>query len=209
MKQRSAEIVRVLNELFPNPDIPLHHKNAFELLVAVILSAQCTDKRVNAVTPTLFRLAGTPEKLAALSLTEIEDLIRSCGLYKAKAKHLKQLAIILTQKGRIPKTFQGLESLPGVGHKTASVLMVQAFHKPAFPVDTHIHRCAKRWGLTQGRSVKETERDLKRLFPKKLWGKLHLQMIYYARQYCPARGHYKEKCPICGGLSLVPNGDLN
>jgi endonuclease III len=199
-KKAKALIVQsVLNELFPEPSIPLEHKDPFTLLVAVLLSAQCTDERVNKVTPALFAKADTPQAMGALSPEEIEPFIRSCGLYKNKSRALAGLSQMLVEQfgGIVPDNFAALESLPGVGHKTASVVMSQAFKQPAFPVDTHIHRCAQRWGLSKGPSVTETERDLKNLFPEKDWNRLHLQIIYFARKYCPARGHQKEHCPIC------------
>lgn len=201
-KERAALIAKILEELFPHPQIPLQHKDAYTLLIAVLLSQQCTDLRVNQITPTLFALANTPKKMAALTPKQIEAIIRPCGLSPTKSRAIWQLShdLIEQHKGRVPKTFEALEKLPGVGHKTASVVMVQAFHKPAFPVDTHIHRCAERWGLSSGKNVAQTERDLKRLFPRSKWMKLHLQIIYFARKYCPARGHVAEKCPICSRL---------
>ena len=201
MKKRvwAQRITEILNELFPDPAIPLKHKDAYTLLIAVLLSAQCTDARVNLVTPKLFQLADNPKKMAKLTPEEIEEIIRPCGLAPTKSKAIWKLSekIIKEHKGAVPQTFDELESLPGVGHKTASVVMAQAFHQPAFPIDTHIHRCAHRWGLSKGKTVSDTERDLKRLFPKTKWIKLHLQIIYFARKYCPARGHEQEKCPIC------------
>jgi endonuclease III len=198
-KEKVKQIQRILEELFPNPAIPLSHKDPYTLLIAVLLSAQSTDARVNQITPHLFAKASTPEKMLSLSIPEIAAIIKSCGLSNTKAKAIWNLSKILLQKhhGKVPASFSELEELPGVGHKTASVVMIQAFHKPAFPVDTHIHRLAKRWGLSSGKNVKQTEKDLKTLFPKKNWNKLHLQMIYFGRTYCPARGHKKEKCPIC------------
>jgi len=179
--------------------IPLDHTDAFTLLVAVVLSAQCTDARVNLVTPALFKRAKTAHTLARLSEPEILSLIRSCGLAPSKAKNLKALAerIVAEHGGVVPEDFEALEALPGVGHKTASVVMSQAFGHPAFPVDTHIHRLAARWGLSNGSTVERTERDLKRLFPPESWNRLHLQIIYFGRQYCPARGHDLSRCPIC------------
>ena len=202
MTPHSKKIASILNTLFPNPTIPLQHQDAYTLLIAVLLSAQCTDARVNQVTPHLFTLADTPQKMVLLTPETIEAIIRSCGLAGTKSRAIWQLSrdLIDHHRGQVPKTFAALEKLPGVGHKTASVIRVQAFHLPAFPVDTHIHRCAHRWGLSSGHSVERTERDLKRLFPKKLWNKLHLQMIYFARQYCPARGHKIHECPICSWL---------
>lgn len=201
-KDRAKIVQKVLNHYFPHPHIPLKHTDPYTLLIAVLLSAQCTDKRVNAITPSLFELAPTPEKMASLSVTQIEALIHTCGLGPTKAKSIKNLSLILVEKykGKVPHTFEELEALPGVGHKTASVVMVQAFKKPAFPVDTHIHRCAKRWGLSNGKSVEKTEDDLKKLFPQKQWGLLHLQIIYFAREYCQARSHVKAECPICKEL---------
>lgn len=201
-KARAAFIKKTLNHLFPHPQIPLHHKSAYTLLIAVLLSARCTDKKVNEITPILFAKASTPKDMAALSVSEIRSIIKPCGLSPTKAKAIKALSQKLLDEfhGKVPKSLEDLESLPGVGHKTASVVMTQAFHLPAFPVDTHIHRCAKRWGLTKGKNVKETERDLKELFPKSSWEKLHLQIIYFGRTYCPARGHVIEKCPICKSL---------
>jgi len=197
--KRAKEIQKLLNELFPEPAIPLKHSSTYTLLIAVLLSAQCTDVRVNQVTPNLFAKADTPEKMVKLSIAEIQEIIRPCGLSQQKAKAIFNLSHILLEKhqGQVPKSFEELEELPGVGHKTASVVMAQAFHQAAFPVDTHIHRLAKRWGLSTGKNVKQTEADLKRLFPKKDWIKLHLQMIYYGRTYCPAVKHRVEDCPIC------------
>lgn len=199
MNKKERFILEKLQALFPSPDIPLLHKDPYTLLIAVLLSAQCTDARVNLVTPELFALADTPEKMAGLDVARIEKVIKTCGLYKQKASAIHRLSAILVKKygGKVPKTFEELESLPGVGHKTASVVMVQAFHQPAFPVDTHIHRLAKRWGLSEGKNVAQVERDLKKIYPKKYWSILHLQIIYYARKYCPAKGHSLEKCPIC------------
>lgn len=201
-KEKIEKIQQILNQYFPDPQIPLTHTNHFTLLIAVLLSAQCTDLRVNQITPALFVKADTAEKMAALDILEIEIIIRPCGLSKNKAKNIKRLSEILVEKyaGQVPDTLEALEELPGVGHKTASVVMVQAFHKEAFPVDTHIHRLAKRWGLSSGKDVVTTERDLKKQFPKNTWAKLHLQMIFFGRTYCPARGHLIEKCPICSWL---------
>ena len=198
-KERAAFVLEVLEELFSHPKIPLKHNDAFTLLIAVLLSAQCTDERVNLVTPKLFQKGGSPSMMAGLDVKEIEEIVRPCGLFRSKAKNILALAGILVENyaGRVPSTLRALEALPGVGHKTASVVLAQAFHTPAFPVDTHIHRCAKRWGLSSGKTVLQTEADLKRLFPKERWIKLHLQIILFARKYCPARGHRKEKCPIC------------
>lgn len=202
-KSKLLTIQHILNELYPDPPVPLTHSNPYTLLIAVLLSAQCTDKRVNIITKELFELADTPEKMVKLGPEKIENIIRSCGLAPSKSKSIWNLSKILieTYGGQVPNDIEALETLPGVGHKTASVVMAQAFKTPAFPVDTHIHRCAKRWGLSEGKNVKQTENDLKKLFPKKLWTKLHLQIIYFAREYCQARNHDSKKCPICS-LSL-------
>jgi endonuclease-3 len=196
---RADHIDRVLEELYRETPIPLEHKDPFTLLVAVVLSAQCTDKRVNLVTPELFALADTPERMAKVPLAEIQRIIRPCGLSPQKAKAISGLSKIIVEKhdGCVPRTFEELEELPGVGHKTASVVMSQAFGVPAFPVDTHIHRLAKRWGLSGGRNVVETERDLKALFPKSRWNKLHLRIIYFGREHCTARGCDGHTCLIC------------
>lgn len=201
-KERARFVQTTLDTLFPDPAIPLVHYDPYTLLVAVVLSAQSTDARVNQVTPLLFSQASTPKEMVHLSVAEIAAIIRPCGLSPTKAKAIHALSQILLDRfdGKVPATFEALEELPGVGHKTASVVMAQAFHMPAFPVDTHIHRCAKRWGLSAGKSVVETERDLKALFPKSAWIKLHLQIIYFARKYCPARGHHVEACPICSHI---------
>lgn len=199
-KREKAEKIRViLNKLYPNPPIPLQHTSPYTLLIAVLLSAQCTDIRVNIVTPALFAKASTPQEMAVLEVAEIERLIRTCGLAPRKARAIKELSRLLIDhhKGMVPGSFAALEKLPGVGHKTASVVMSQAFKKPAFPVDTHIHRCAKRWGLSKGKNVEQVEKDLKRLYNKKYWNKLHLQIIYFAREFCPARNHDIAACPIC------------
>ncbi|MCB1084823.1 MAG: endonuclease III [Chlamydiia bacterium] len=203
MNKRAAIIRRILNRLFPDPPIPLKHQDHYTLLIAVLLSAQCTDKKVNEITPELFKKASTPKKMAKLTVKEIEAIIRPCGLAPTKAKAIKKLSQILVDdyRGKIPRTLEELEALPGVGHKTASVVMIHALNKPAFPVDTHIHRCAKRWGLSSGKNVKQTEKDLMALFPKQSWKKLHLQIIYYAREYCPAKNHNIPDCPICSALS--------
>lgn len=197
--EKARRIGEILDRLHPLPPIPLAHEDAFTLLVAVVLSAQCTDERVNQVTPGLFALADTPEAMAKLPVPRILAKIRSCGLAPQKAKNIQALSqqIVERHGGRVPQDFEALESLPGVGHKTASVVMVQAFGIPAFPVDTHIHRLAARWGLSSGRNVAETERDLKALFPESEWAKRHLQIIYFGRQQCPARGHDPAGCPIC------------
>lgn len=186
--QKAKIIAKRLDALYPRPTIPLNHGDNFTFLVAVMLSAQCTDKRVNETTPALFAKADSPQKMASLSEDEIREIIKPCGLAPTKAKNIKKMSEILCDKfgGRVPNTFEELESLPGVGHKTASVLMSQAFGVPAFPVDTHIHRLATRWGLTDGKSVEHTERDLKKIFPKEKWHDLHLQFIYYGREHCKA-----------------------
>jgi endonuclease-3 len=198
----AKKIAKILDEHFPSPPIPLQHKDAYTLLIAVLLSAQCTDDRVNKVTPPLFAKASSPKEMVKLPVEDIQELIRSCGLSKRKAESIWQLSKILIDKyhGKVPASFEELEELPGVGHKTASVVMSQAFNQPAMAVDTHIHRCAKRWGLSSGKSVEQTEKDLKRLFPKKSWNKLHLQIIYFGRAFCPARSHDPAKCPICREL---------
>jgi endonuclease-3 len=202
MNKKISFILETLNELFPNPEIPLEHTSAYTLLIATLLSAQCTDKRVNEVTRILFRKANTPEEMVKLSVEEIEEIIRPCGLGPKKSKAIHGLSQILIERhgGLVPNTFEALEKLPGVGHKTASVVMIQAFEISAFPVDTHIHRLAKRWGLSSGKTVEETEKDLKKAFPQKTWIKLHLQMVLFGRQFCPARGHERALCPICSKL---------
>ncbi|NLY93694.1 MAG: endonuclease III [Myxococcales bacterium] len=197
--EKAARIGEILDELYPEPPIPLDHVDPFTLLVAVALSAQTTDKKVNEVTPALFARAPTPEAMAALDEAEILALIRTVGLAPTKARNLKAMAKKLVDEfgGKVPCDMEALESLPGVGHKTASVVMAQAFGVPAFPVDTHIHRLAARWGLSSGKNVVETERDLKKVFPRDTWIRRHLQIIYFGREHCPARGHVPEKCPIC------------
>ena len=199
LREKAARIEKILAELYPNPPIPLDHSDPFTLLVAVLLSAQTTDKRVNLVTPALFARAGTPEEMAKVPVEELHALIQTCGLAPAKAKHLSALSKRLVEKhgGVVPRTLEELEELPGVGHKTASVVLCQAFGSPAFPVDTHIHRLAERWGLSDGRSVERTERDLKAVFPESSWIPLHLRMIYFGREYCPALRHDLSRCPIC------------
>lgn len=201
-KERAKFVWEILKKLFPNPEIPLKHTDKYTLLIAVLLSAQCTDARVNQVTPFLFKKASTPQQMSKLTIDEIREVIQPCGLAPTKARHIWQLSKMLIDEfdGEVPNTLKKLEELPGVGHKTASVVMIQGFGKPAFPVDTHIHRCAHRWGLSSGKNVEQTERDLKKLFSKESWSKLHLQIIYFARKYCPARGHESEKCPICSIL---------
>jgi len=200
--ERSAVVLKHLQQLFPKPEVSLHHGNAFTFLVAVLLSAQCRDDRVNQVTPKLFARADAPEKLLRISLRELETLLRPCGLFRHKAKFLKQLSeeLVRHHGGQVPSSLEDLEKLPGVGHKTASVVASQFFGQNAFPVDTHIHRCARRWGLSEGRNVRQTEQDLCCLYPPALWRTLHLQIILYARSYCPARGHQVERCPICAEL---------
>ena len=201
-KQRAQFVVEKLEQLYPNPPIPLNHKDSYTLLIAVLLSAQCTDKRVNEITPILFAEADSPKKMVKLTIPQIREIIKPCGLSPAKSKAIFGLSEILLEqyKGKVPNTFGALEELPGVGHKTASVVMSQAFGFPAFPVDTHIHRLMTRWKLTSGKNVTQTEADAKKLFPENLWNKLHLQIIYFGREYCPARGHDPKKCPICSVL---------
>jgi endonuclease-3 len=198
-EEKAAKIAEMLENFFPETPVPLAHKDAYTLLVAVLLSAQCTDIRVNQVTPALFARADNPKKMTTLDVQEIRDIIRPCGLSGQKSSAIHRLSEILCEKfaGNVPRSFEELEKLPGVGHKTASVVMSQAFGVPAFPVDTHIHRLAKRWGLSDGKNVEKTEKDLKKLFPENIWNKLHLQIIFYGRSFCPARGHEKENCPIC------------
>lgn len=199
LRVRARRIRRILDRLYPLPDAPLRHRDPFTLLVAVVLSAQTTDARVNLVTPALFRRARTPRRMAALDVAEIQGLIATCGLAPSKARALEGLSrqIVERHGGRVPGDFESLEALPGVGHKTASVVMAQAFGQPAFPVDTHIHRLAARWGLSDGSRVERTEADLKALFPAKTWHRLHLQIIFFGREHCPARGHDPAACPIC------------
>lgn len=199
MEEKAADIMHILDELYPETPIPLSHQDPYTLLVAVLLSAQCTDERVNKVTPFLFAKADNPFDMAKLEVEHIKDIIRPCGLSPRKSQAISSLSRILVDKfeGRVPDNFEDLEALPGVGHKTASVVMSQAFGVPAFPVDTHIHRLAWRWGLSDGKNVEKTEADLKALFPEDTWNKLHLQIIYFGRQYCPARGHNPRQCPIC------------
>jgi endonuclease-3 len=199
---RAAFIDRRLAELYPNPAIPLDHKDAYTLLIAVLLSAQCTDKRVNLTTPRLFALADTPGKMAQLGVEEIDAIVRPCGLAPRKAQAIHALSALLVAKhgGQVPRTFEELEELPGIGHKSASVVMTQAFGVPSFPIDTHIHRLAQRWKLTSGRSVEQTEADLKKLFPREHWNPLHLRIIYYGREHCTAWGCDGTKCQICREL---------
>ena len=200
--ERAQVVLERLNHRYPETPIPLDHSDPFTLLIAVLLSAQCTDKKVNEVTSALFAAGPTPKAMASLDETEIWSLIRQLGLAKTKAKHVRRLSDLLMSEhdGAVPDSFQALEALPGVGHKTASVVMSQAFGVPAFPVDTHIHRLAQRWGLSNGLSVAATERDLKRLFPKEHWNRLHLQIIFYGREFCSARGCDGTVCPICREL---------
>ena len=197
--ERVKYIISYLDSIYPDTPIPLSHQNHYELLIAVLLSAQCTDERVNQVTPSLFALANNPDMMIKLSSQKIYEIIKPCGLGPKKSKAIYDLSNILVKeyKSQVPESFEALESLPGVGHKTASVVMSQGFGHPAFPVDTHIHRLAQRWGLTNGKNVNQTEKDLKRLFPIENWNKLHLQIIFYGREYCTARGCDGTKCSIC------------
>ena len=206
LKQERADyIAKRLQQLYPKPPIPLKHKDPYTLLVAVLLSAQCTDERVNKVTPELWKLANNPVDMAKVPVKKIQAVIKPCGLSPQKSKAISKLSKILIEKhnGKVPKDIDELEKLPGVGHKTASVVMSQAFGEPMFPVDTHIHRLAQRWGLTNGKNVKQTEADCKKLFPKKKWNALHLQIIYYGREYCSARGCDGTVCEIC--TTCYPN----
>lgn len=199
-QEKADRIHGILEELYPRPPIPLEHADPYTLLIAVLLSAQCTDERVNLVTPHLFQRAKTPDAMVELAVDEIRSIIRPCGLSPAKSKNIHRLSQLLLSEhgGEVPESFEHLEALPGVGHKTASVVMAQAFGHPAFPVDTHIHRLASRWGLSAAKNVEMTERDLKKLFPRAAWNDLHLQIIYFGREYCPARGHDLATCQICG-----------
>jgi endonuclease-3 len=196
---KAIRIVGMLEELYPETPVPLDHTNTFELLVAVLMSAQTTDLKVNEVTPALFAKANTPEQMSKLPVQTILEDIRQVGLAPTKAKNIRRLSELLVERhdGVIPDSFEALEALPGVGHKTAGVVLAQAFGIPAFPIDTHIHRLAARWGLSNGTTVERTERDLKAIFPKSLWNKLHLQIIFFGREYCPARNHDLTQCPIC------------
>ncbi len=196
-------ICETLDELFPNPPIPLDFKSPYTLLVAVVLSAQCTDVRVNQVTKVLFKKAATPAAMVKLGVKRIAEIIKPCGFFNTKSVNIFNLSKTLVEKfkGKVPCTFEELEALPGVGHKTASVIMSHAYKIPAFPVDTHIHRLAERWGLSDGSSVEQTEKDLKKIFPESEWEKRHLQIIYFGRTYCKARGHKVEDCPICSKIS--------
>ncbi len=197
--EKVKDILSILDKHFPKVEVPLEHYDAYTLLVSVLLSAQCTDERVNKVAPLLFARADNPHDMLKLSVDEIREIIKPCGLSPMKSKGIYGLSKILVEKydGKVPDTFEGLEELPSVGHKTASVVMTQWFGKPAFPVDTHIHRLAYRWGLSNGKSVEQTEKDLKRLIPEEKWAKVHLQIIYFGRTFCPARGHNWKKCPVC------------
>ena len=206
LKQEKADyIVQRLESLYPETPIPLDHKDPYTLLIAVLLSAQCTDVRVNKITPHLFKLADNPKAMVKLSIKEIEDIIRPCGLSPRKSRAIHELSQIILDKhhGLVPESFEALEELPGVGHKTASVVMAQSFNVPAFPVDTHIHRLAQRWGLTNGKNVEQTEADLKKVFPESLWNKLHLQIIFYGREFCTARGCDGLQCEICSTLNFL------
>lgn len=204
-KERAQLVLERLNERYPETPVPLDHSDPFTLLIAVLLSAQCTDKKVNEVTPALFAAGPDPEAMAELEEEEILKYIRQLGLAKTKARNVRRLAQLLLERhnGEVPQSFEALESLPGVGHKTASVVMSQAFGVPAFPVDTHIHRLAQRWGLSSGENVQRTERDLKALFPRDAWNRLHLQIIFYGREFCTARGCDGRICPMC--KELYPN----
>jgi endonuclease-3 len=204
-KEKALFIQEKLEQLFPETPIPLDHYSPYTLLIAVLLSAQCTDERVNQITPQLFARADTPQDMIKLSVEEIREIIKPCGLSPAKSKAIAGLSHIILDEhnGQVPESFEELEKLPGVGHKTASVVMSQAFGHPAFPVDTHIHRLGTRWKLTNGKNVEQTEKDLKKLFPKDTWNKLHLQIIFFGRKYCPARGHNPETCPICSVVGCV------
>lgn len=210
-KERVAFVLKRLQELYPNPPIPLDHTDAYTLLVSVLLSAQCTDVRVNLTTPILFKKARTPEAMTKLTVDEIRGIIRPCGLSPQKAKAIWGLSKILHEEhgGKVPRTLEELERLPGIGHKSAQVIMAQIYDIPSFPVDTHIHRLAHRWGLSNGKSVLQTERDLKSLFPKDSWNRLHLQMIYYGREHCTARGCDGTKCEICRALYPARRKSVN
>ena len=198
-QDKVKEIQKILDNKYPNPPVPLNHKDPYTLLIAVLLSARCTDKKVNEVTPKLFKLADNPEDMAKKSVNNVRHIVKPCGLSPQKSKAIVGLSKILVNRYEsvVPENFEQLEELPGVGHKTASVVMSQAFGVPAFTVDTHIHRLAWRWALSTRKSVERTEKDLKRLFPEESWNKLHLQMIYFGREYCPAISHKKDLCPIC------------
>jgi|TARA_B100001996_G_scaffold377612_1_gene360499 endonuclease-3 len=197
--EKAEKILKMLEEFYPVTPIPLDHSSPYQLLVAVLMSAQTTDKKVNEVTPELFRVGPDAERMSKIPVEEIQNLIREIGLAPTKAKNIRRLSEMLIEShgGEVPQTFEELEELPGVGHKTASVVMAQSFGVPAFPVDTHIHRLAARWGLSNGSNVTKTEKDLKAVFPRESWNKLHLQIIFFGREYCPARNHDLQKCPIC------------
>lgn len=212
LRQEKANFVlKRLEELYPETPIPLSHSDPYTLLIAVLLSAQCTDERVNKITPHLFKKADNPKKMIQLSVAEIAEIIKPCGLSPKKSKAIHELSLILIEKysGQVPQNFEALESLPGVGHKTASVVMAQSFGVPAFPVDTHIHRLAQRWGLTSGKNVKQTEKDLKSLFPENKWNKLHLQIIFYGREFCSARGCDGLTCEICSAFNILRKTPVN
>ena len=196
---RAKKVFKILNRIYKKIPVPLNHNNKFELLIAVLLSAQCTDERVNQVTPILFKLANTAQALSKISVGKIYKIIKPCGLGPQKSRAISKLSKILVKEynDKVPESFEDLEKLPGVGHKTASVVMSQGFGHPAFPIDTHIHRLSQRWGLTNGKNVVQTEKDLKKLFPKRSWNKLHLQIIYYGREYCTAKSCYGLECEIC------------
>ncbi len=198
-KEKAERIQGMLEELYPETPVPLDHETPFQLLIAVLMSAQTTDLKVNQVTPELFKHGPTPQKMARLEVSQIQSMIREVGLAPTKAKNIRRLSELLLERhqGEIPNTFEELEALPGVGHKTAGVVLAQAFGIPAFPVDTHIHRLAARWGLSNGKNVDQTEKDLKAVFPKNAWNALHLQIIFFGREYCPARYHDLSQCPIC------------
>ena len=198
-KEKAERIQGMLEELYPETPVPLDHETPFQLLIAVLMSAQTTDLKVNQVTPELFKHGPTPQKMARLEVSQIQSMIREVGLAPTKAKNIRRLSELLIERhqGEIPNTFEELEALPGVGHKTAGVVLAQAFGIPAFPVDTHIHRLAARWGLSNGKNVDQTEKDLKGVFPKNAWNALHLQIIFFGREYCPARYHDLSQCPIC------------
>ena len=198
-QEKANKILKILENYYPQTPVPLKHSSPYTLLIAVLLSAQCTDERVNKITPILFKKANTPIKMSKLRVADIEKIIRPCGLSPQKSKAISKLSKILVSdySSRVPRNLEALEALPGVGHKTASVLVSQAYGIPAFPVDTHIHRLAWRWGLSTGKNVKRTEEDLKKLFPIEKWNKLHLQIIFYGREFCPSRGHNLENCIIC------------
>ncbi len=209
-KEKAAYIIQALEKCYPDTPIPLIHSDAYSLLIAVLLSAQCTDERVNKITPLLFKMANTPQEMVKRSVAEIASIIRPCGLSPAKSKNIHRLSQLILERhgGEVPQTFEELEALPGVGHKTASVVMSQAFGVPAFPVDTHIHRLMHRWGLSNGKNVEQTERDAKKIFPEALWNKLHLQIIFYGREYSPARNADLNKdfitAQLVGKMKLTP-----